>query len=113
VMDIFGLEVAQRLYPQLRLVETEPDDVGFICLLEQRLLTDISEAGYSKRGSLAEAMICAYDRRTWTYNRVARALPGLMEKHVLKEKTCNKALKESFKMTDRGYPRIIVPKGLV
>ena len=108
VRDVFGGNIARRLYPQSEDIKPSESGMKFLTSVEKVLLEEISMKGYTTTSIVKDRLQGSATWKSVHDRRVKEHLPGLLEKHKLVEITVNKLLKEKYKIDSKGYPKIII-----
>jgi len=108
VMDIFGLEKAKEIYPQVKADEITESGKKFRSKVESLLLEDIQVQGYSRVVDIVGQMQKTHDWTKIADRRVKKYIPGLLRKYNLKNITANKEMKNKYGIQSAGYPKIII-----
>jgi len=108
VRDVFGEDMARKLYPQTDDIKPSGSGAEFLTAVEKVLLDDISLKGYTTTSTVKDRLCGTSTWKQVHDRRVKEHLPGLLEKHKLVEITANKKLKEKYKIDSKGYPKIIM-----
>lgn len=112
VIQVFGLEKAKEIYPQINTNKISQSGEKLIPQIEKILLRDINANGYSKVIDIVAELQKEYDWKAVTDRRVKKYIPGLLVKNHLVEITATKILKEKYQIVCAGYPKIIIPDWL-
>jgi hypothetical protein len=109
VRDIFGEEMAKKVYPQAE--DVAPTDKGaqFVTDVETVMTEEIASKGYTTTSIVKDRLAGTNTWKTVHDRRVKEYLPGLLDKHGLIEMTANKKLKQKFRIESKGYPKVILP----
>ncbi len=110
ILEIFGTEKAKEVYPQINSEKISKSGEKLKKQIEQIILNQIEENGYTTVNKISEEPLKEIGFKSVTDRRVKKLVPGLLIKNGLKELTCNKKLKEKYKIDSRGYPKIIIKK---
>lgn len=108
VRDVFGEDVARKLYPQTEVIKPSGSGAEFLKSVEKVLIGDIYSKGYTTISIVKDRLKGTTTWKSVHDRRVKEHLPGLLEKHKLVEITANKKLKEKYKIDSKGYPKIIM-----
>ena len=108
IQDVFGAEVADRVYPQCRNKPCYESNTGLAYKVLDAIWEDITHDGYTTLQKIFEHVHQSDQFISVTLERISRLLPGMLSRSKLKEVSATKVLKEKYKIDSRGYPRIII-----
>jgi hypothetical protein len=109
ITDLFGRELAERVYPQRRRKMGGDGGIAFRGVVEEVLRHDIARRGYSTIGDIRLALHGYHEWASVTERRIAKCLPGILAKNNWVKVTCDKGSKEKLGIAAAGYPQVIVP----
>ena len=108
ILDVFGEQVANRVYPQCRdLPHATGEDIFTLQVLDA-MFNGIKSKDYTTVKEIHDQLLQNYDWTQVTERRIYRILPGLLSVHGLKEVFANSELKAKYGIQSDGYPKIII-----
>lgn len=105
LLRTFGKEVADKVYPQFKEVKISKESYKFEDKFTKILFNLIKQQGYATEKECLEVM---KGYKELNHTKIKRMLQEILEKYNLKRIRSNKQIKEQYRITDSGYPFIIV-----
>ena len=108
IRDIYGHEVAERVYPQVEDIEMSDSSKDLLESMKLVIQDELNTKCYTRISDIIELLTGSETWKSVHDRRVKSLLPGLMETMHLQEIQTNNEIKEKFNIASKGYPKIIV-----